>query len=180
MKKNKHIFCSSKKIQGILENEKFIQCANCLRDYCETCSNICHKICPQICNDPRNFLVVEYGSSCHCTHYIKTEKKESSRVECSFYSKFFYKIFNLQKEKLFYKLKNEGIIICLLCKLVHSQKLKNEILEGFENEQVICECNHISHKSFNLSDLCDFMRSCFELNSFEINYSYLVTELKNS
>jgi len=146
-----NFFCNSRMITGIIENEQYIFCENCFRDYCKTCNKICHKICTNV--DRKNikpFLVIEHTSSCQCTHNINGETINNIKLDCFYYIFFFRKILKIEEVKKFYKSKN-GMKFCSYCTSNHFDN--DDSYDEIEGEDIICQCQSKKHSCFNCFDL---------------------------
>jgi len=175
---NTNIFCNSKETTGIVENEEFILCKFCFRDFCKNCNLMCHKICPIVDqNNLKAFLVIEHSSSCQCNHnfegknYIKNPK-----LEC-FYNTFFLKILKSEGVKKFYRSRSKGILYCNLCYSSYHIN-RYETIEEIEDEDLICECDITTHNSFHCLDLFSLFNYHYDSISEKLEFSEMKSELK--
>jgi len=176
LKNNNYAFCTSKQYEKAIANEKFIQCKNCFRDYCENCYEICHKDCPKVLAELLSYIAIQHISACHCTHTLGVkEYSKFFRLEC-FYSNFFFQKFELEGKNKFYKLKDKGTIICFFCSILHGDTAN---IEGIKEDNLDCKCEDRTHCSFNARDLLYLFNQCFELNKKEVNYKDLIFDLEN-
>jgi len=181
LENNTNLFCNSRKAPTPIENEEFIECKNCFRDYCKICNEICHSNCRTENVNLASFTVFEYSSSCHCTHNLKNIKKDliMNRLEC-FYSNFLHKHFEIDG-CLFYKVNDGKKTICGFCYENHleSEEKKKSIQESEINYK-FCNCDHQSHDKFSCLNFMDLFHWYYKNNNkkFKIGYQFLITDLK--
>lgn len=124
IKNNSNFFCNSNNSTSLSDNEIFKECPKCLKDYCTTCSSVCHSIekCTEKTKQIENNIVYEYASSCHCDHNVYDKSSCEVDLIC-FYYKFICDNFEISEQE--YNVDQERKIICDYCLSCPKNKKKN-------------------------------------------------------